>query len=222
MCKGFSMLLLLVCVSCLFPHKAFAQGGGLVIDTPIVASESTKLNLSILVHGIGRSGDSVNPTGSSFSNKDPLHPSRPLVLQILNDSLQVICTLEGTMEYRNTGVFVSTITLPTGISAGKYQLKVRTTGSLWQVISVDQTLLVGQENDLPEASLVVGDSTDDARLDVRDYNLLMQCFATDLKNPTNACDEKKKIAADLTDDGLVNQSDYNLFLREFVTHPSGT
>lgn len=219
--KVIIVIVFFLLVAVIAPAKTFAHEGGLVIDRPVTASESTQLNLTVLIHGIGRSGDSVNPTGSTLSNKNPLHPSRPVVLQLLNESLQVVSTLESTMDFRNEGVFVSTVSLPTDLPAGSYQLKARTKGTLWQWIPVNQTLILGQENNLPEVDLVVGDSTDDGRLDVRDYNTLMLCFMTDTKGPSSACDAKKKEQADITDDGIVNQSDYNLFLREFVTHPSG-
>lgn len=214
----FLTLLLMLGVSLVFPRESLAHSGGLVVERTPTASESTQLHLTLLVHGIGRSGDSVNPTGSTLSNKNPLHPSRPVVLQLLTDSQQVVSTIASTMDFQNDGAFVSTVSFPTDISAGSYQVKVRTTGSLWRSIPVNQTLLLGQENNLPEIDLMVGNTNDDNQLDVRDYNLLMLCF-TDIGGPSVSCFDQRKQAADITDDGMVNQSDYNLFLREFVSHP---
>ena len=62
--------------------------------------------------------------------------------------------------------------------------------------------------------LIAGDSNNDNRLDILDFNLIMDCYS-EYEGP-KACDDEKVIITDLNDDGFVNQTDYNLFVREIT------
>jgi len=98
------------------------------------------------------------------------------------------------------------------VPAGKYSLKVTVDRYLHRIIPGLITLSSNKNNVLPTVSLITGDTNSDNKLDIRDYNMIIDCYS-DYLAPV-ACDESKKAATDLTDDGNVNQFDNNLFDRE--------
>jgi hypothetical protein len=68
--------------------------------------------------------------------------------------------------------------------------------------------------DLRSTQPPIGDINNDNRLDILDYNLLLDCYS-DLLEAKN-CNEEEKQSADLNDDGFVNQVDYNIMVRAFA------
>lgn len=186
--------------------------------TPTNKPITMQLTLDILHHGIGTSGDNTNPTASSLSNKNPLHPVQAANVMVYNAANQLIASSTGQLTYASeSGSFKGTIGLTDPITTGIYTVKVDTERHLTRLIAGIQSLTANQNNQLPTTELVTGDITNDNQLDIRDYNLLLDCYS-DLSTAA-ACNDVKKAASDINDDGPVNQVDYNLFLREISTQP---
>ena len=182
------------------------------------ASSGATLSLTMYLHGIGNSGDNANPNAYSLSNKTPVHTQRPATVWLYDISNNLIATGSGTVTYSSaSGNFVGTVTTDNAVPAGKYSVKVRTDYHLTRLVGGIQTILANQTTQLPSVQMVAGDVNNDNRLDILDYNLLLDCYS-DLSAAPN-CDADKKLMTDLNDDDAVNQFDYNLFLREISTQP---
>lgn len=180
--------------------------------------EGATVALEVLMHGVGNSGDNANPGAFSFSNKNPLTPERTALVELYNINNQLISSGSGKISYSSqSGSFKGSIKTVQPVPPGKYTVKVGSDYHLRRLVPGIQTLVVRQTNNLPTIQMVAGDATIDNRLDIRDYNMLLDCYS-DLR-PAVACNPSKKIATDANDDGNVNQYDYNLFLREISTQP---
>jgi Mg-chelatase subunit ChlD len=176
------------------------------------------LSLNVLLHGIGNSGDNANPTANSLSNKNPLTKERKAVVSLFDVSNNLVATAEGQIVYSSaSGSFKGDVTTSKPVPPGKYSIKVRTDYHLTRLVPGIQTLVAGQKNTLPNVEAVAGDATNNNQLDIRDYNMLLDCYS-DI-SAAIACNDAKKTATDANDDGSVNQFDYNLFLREISTQP---
>jgi hypothetical protein len=181
--------------------------------TPTIPPLATRLTFPLFMHGIGNSGDNANPS-SELSNKDPLHPQRPLTVEIYDVNNQLAASTSGTVTYdTQNGNFVGTITL-NDIPQGSYIVKVKSSGHLRKIVPGIQTIIPEQENVMPETTLVAGDVNGDNLINILDYNLLTGCYSDFL--PAVSCTDTMKELTDLNDDGEVNQIDYNFFLREIT------
>ena len=183
------------------------------IPTNVPTPVSTLLYFTgFKLHGLGIGGDNPNPNSNGTLNI--LRPNRELTVEIYNTSGTLISTIKSGLAYDgpNNGTFDSLVSLPSNISTGNYIIKVQSPYYLKKQIPGFVNLITGQTNNMTSVALIAGDSNQDNRLSVADYNIIMDCYS-DLGNPKN-CDANKKLAADITDDGKVNQDDYNLFLRE--------
>ncbi|MBA3724780.1 MAG: hypothetical protein H0W89_07950, partial [Candidatus Levybacteria bacterium] len=189
------------------------------IPTPTpVTSAKASLALNLLLHGIGSSGDNANPTANSLSNKNPLTKERTAIVSLFDVNNNLVATAEGKITYSSaSGSFQGIATTSATIPTGKYAIKVRTKNHLTRLVTGIQTLTSNQTTTLPAVEVVAGDAKEDNRLDIMDYNLLLDCYS-DLEAST-ACSPEKKLTTDFNDDGSVNQIDYNLFLREISTQP---
>jgi hypothetical protein len=107
--------------------------------------------------------------------------------------------------------------LNVAIPSGNYIIKVKTDQYLRAMLSGIQTLIEGQTKQLPETTMIVGDSTNDNQINILDYNILMGCYSDLLQ--AASCTDENTVFADLNDDGNVNQFDYNLLLRELANQP---
>ena len=184
--------------------------------TPLTSNAT--LSLNVFLHGIGSSGDNANPTANSLSNKTPLTPERKATVSLFDVNNNLISTGSGHISYNSTsGNFIGDVTTTSPVPAGKYQIKINSDYHLTRLVDGIQTITAGQKNAVPAVQLVAGDANNDNRLDIRDYNLLLDCYS-DL-SPAADCTAEKKITTDSNDDGNVNQFDYNLFLREISTQP---
>ncbi|MBI4080183.1 MAG: hypothetical protein HY430_00240 [Candidatus Levybacteria bacterium] len=191
-------------------------------NTPVPLA--TKFAFNLLLHGIGISGDNPNPLPSScqkasfvpalcLSNQNPVHPQKSVTVEVYNSNNQLIVNKTGTITYDNTkGYFVGTIDMGTTLQSGIYNIRVKTDKYLRRLIPGIQNITAGQTNQIPNATLVVGDANNDNALNILDYNALLGCYSDFA--PARSCDAAKKIATDFNDDGNVNQFDYNLFLRD--------
>jgi len=197
--------------------------------TPNPTPATTFLDLTIYQHGIWSSGDNTNPDGS-LSNKNPIHKTIEADLELYNTDNQLIGKGHGPLTYNgmislDTPININTYgnykgiigIYPNTFPSGQYYLKVKTNFHLKRLVPGILTIITGQKNTVPDATLVTGDANNDNRLDILDYNLLLGCYS-DLA-PAISCDANKKTATDFNDDSFVNQFDYNLFLREIATQP---
>jgi hypothetical protein len=72
-------------------------------------------------------------------------------------------------------------------------------------------MIVQGSNTLPKVVLNPGDINNDSRLNILDYNILLDCYGDSLE--AKNCNEEEKQRADLNDDAKVNQIDYNIMVR---------
>ena len=187
--------------------------------TPVPAPQSAKLSLTVLLHGIGNSGDNANPNANSLSNKTPLRPNRQALVEIYDVNNDLTTTGTGTITYSSaSGDFKGDIETEGPVPAGKYTIKVRSDYHLTRLVGGIHTIDANATYAVPSIHLVAGDSDDNNQLDIRDYNMLLDCYS-DLGPAPDCSDPAKKLATDSNDDGKVNQVDYNLFLREISTQP---
>lgn len=181
-------------------------------NTPL--PNSTKFSLTLLLHGIGKGGDNANPT--STGNMTPLRPQRTVTLELIdNETGQTVKTITGTVTYNSAnGNFTGTVDGGTTVPSGQYFIKVKSPSYLRNAPQRTFTITSGQTVTIPTLTLVTADVNNDNRLDILDYNYILDCYSE--LNPARDCsDPNKKTATDITDDGKVNQFDYNLFLREY-------
>ena len=181
------------------------------------------INLAVFLHGIGNSGDNKN-ADSSLSNKNPLTVTKEVTVGLYSklNSNQLIKEAKGMLSYVPvpppgdiqlavlSGYYDGAVTIPS-VPEGEYTFKVKTDKYLQKVypgiVSVDSSIV------LDSIHLVSGDVNNDNKLDILDYNEIMDCYSDAL--PARACsDPTKKAMTDLTDDGKNNHFDYNLFIRE--------
>ncbi len=178
------------------------------------SQNTTKVSVTVLLHGVGKSGDNVNP--NSIGNMNPLHPQRSISLEFTNANGQMIAK-QGTVTFSSTaGNFQGIVDVgppSSGINTGAFTVRILSPQYLSKSFPGIVSLTSGGTAQLPSISLTTGDSNNDNHLSILDYNILLDCFS-DLTAAKNCADANKKTAADLTDDGSVNQFDYNLFLRE--------
>lgn len=178
-----------------------------------------KYSLDVVLHGIGSGGDNANPNANSFSNKTPLHPDLKAFVSIFNASNQLSATAAGEVLYNTTsGSYKGIASTDTEIPDGPYTVRVTVDKHLTRLLPGIQSFTVSSSESaqLPQVAVVAGDITRDNKLDIRDYNILLDCYS-DLAVAPNCADPKKKTDSDLNDDGNVGQFDYNLFLRELST-----
>lgn len=178
-------------------------------------TKNISLNVTVFLHGIGRSGDNVNP--NSIGNLNPTHTSRIAQISIFTPNNTLQQKQQGTITYDKTqGAFTGSITL-TGMPSGQYLFAIKTDGFLEKRIENIVTLVEGQAVNLPSVELINGDITNDNTLNILDYNALVSCFGTAQTNPNYHClypVTTNTSGADINDDQVVDGVDYNLFLRE--------
>ena len=121
---------------------------------------------------------------------------------------------DGLVNYNQpNGNFTGNIDLGNSIPTGIYTVKIKSDQFLNNFVPGIQRILQNQTNILPLTILTSGDINNDNRINVLDYNILIDCFS-DLKPARNCSDHSKKLSSDITDEGDVKKFDYNLFLRE--------
>ena len=185
--------------------------------TPTPTPAITRFALTLLLHGIGNSGDSANETASSLSNQNPKTTTRPVTVDVFTSNpttgqITAVTSKTGTVTFQPaTGNFMGTIAMGTILQNQTYLVKVKTEKYLRRTAGIP-TVTAGTTIQLPQVTLIAGDAFSDNSLDVLDYNLLYGCYSGDA--PARNCTTEQKFQADLNDDGNVNQYDYNLFLRE--------
>lgn len=187
--------------------------------TPIPTPGNTSISVKVLLDGIGNRGDNTNPNASTLSNKNPKHKTKNAVIQVYNIDNKLISSNSGIITYvNNDGNFQGKISLGSSLTSGSYYFKIKTERYLRKLITGIQTITAGKDNVLPVVAQVTGDIDNDNKLNILDYNLLLDCYS-DLAEAVDCKSAYKKNETDINDDGLCNQIDYNLFLREIATQP---
>ncbi len=187
-----------------------------VIKTPNSNSlPSTTFSLNLLLDGIGKAGDNANRQG--LGNFSPYYKQRAIYLAFYNSQNQLITTVQSTITFNPVdGDFIGTASVA-GLAAGNYIVKVKSDRYITSQIAGIINTTPGVTIQLPQTRLIVGDINGDNKINILDYNLLMNCYSDFL--PAKQCTTQNKIFSDLTDDTYVNQLDYNLFIRELTNYP---
>ena len=181
--------------------------------TPTVNGK--RLDLTVLLHCMGNSGDNVNETNASLSNKYPKHPEKTVLVGIYNALNQLVATKTATILYSSpSGNFTGSVNLDSNFPTGNYIVKVKNSTHLQRRVGGIISIGSSQATILPTVTLITGDANNDNVINILDYNMLIGCYSDLLAAPS--CDEQKKLVTDMDDDGNVNQTDYNLFLREIT------
>jgi Dockerin type I domain len=182
-----------------------------ITPVPSINTGFTTLSLNLLLDGIGMAGDRVSP--GTEGNMDPLHPTRSVQVELFDASNNLAASVSGDVTFASaSGSFIGIVDLGQDFASGLYTVKVTTPQYLRAIVPGIQTILSGQDNQLPATSLIAGDINGDNEINIVDYNVLIGCYS-DLLPPVS-CTPANEMLADLNDDGAVNQFDYNLFLRE--------
>ncbi|HUQ85703.1 MAG TPA: VWA domain-containing protein [Candidatus Limnocylindrales bacterium] len=188
-------------------------------DLPESGGNGTGLSLTLFLHGIGNSGDNANPTGISLSNKNPLKKTRPATVQIYDISNKIFATASGTLTYSSaSGNYSGRVQTTTALPSANYNLRVEMDQHLARRIPGTQLIKANIDNPLPDITLVTGDIDNNNKLNILDYNLLLDCYS-DTQPAPSCAENSKKIQSDINDDGPVNGTDYNLFIRELSVQP---
>lgn len=194
--------------------------------TPTENPLRTTFILNLLLHGIGASGDLVNPGGNKYSNKNPIHQERSMNIQLVDENNQTVATKIAPAFYNpDTGVFYSNVIINETLRPGDYVIKVKTDGYLRKLMPGFLTVDPGKKNQTATTFLVAGEINGDNAINMLDYNILYDCGYGNI-NPlpminsssqflSKSCQSHaSKESADLNDNGIVEAGDYNLFIRE--------
>lgn len=183
------------------------------IPTPVINPGDTVLSLTLFLDGVGEAGDRANPSNATLSNKEPHKPQREVTAFVLDSNKQVVANGAGVVSYASaSGNFEGLVGIGQSLVSGDYSIQVKTDRYLQSTASGTATITQGQTNTIPPITLVAGDVNSDNKLDILDYNTLLDCYSDML--PSKNCSDTTKVT-DLNDDGKVNAVDVNLFLREF-------
>lgn len=176
------------------------------------SDEPTTFSVKISLHGIGNSGDSINPTNATLSNKDPDISRRDIFISVFTSANQPLTTKQGSITYNyDTLTYEGSIEMGP-LQSGNYIVKMRTPSYLQKRVPGTIKVVKSTTVVIPAVTLTAGDINNDNKIDVLDYNVLRGCYSELL--PPSFCDDKRLLASDLSNDGSVNLLDYNLFLRE--------
>jgi len=182
-------------------------------NTPTPTPQDTLINMTIGLDGLGSAGDSLNRNGG---NKNPRHPSRSVIVTVLNSVNQSVAQGSGTIQYQTTtGLFTGTVTVGNQLTTGSYFLKISSPGFLPLSIPQPFTIQAGSTFSVSTVFLVNGNINSDTQFDIQDYNELISCYLNQANTPSCLAPITTNSAgADINDDGAVNEFDYNLFVRE--------
>jgi hypothetical protein len=186
-----------------------------VPTTPPV-SGTKSIALTLCPHGIGKCGDNVN--ANSTGTISPKHTLRNITLSILDANSQTVATKLGSIAYNQTTQNYQGTATNMTINPGQYLAKMNMDGCLIKQYPGMVTVGSGTTITLPLLPLTCTDVNNDNKLNILDYNLILNCYGS--KQTTSACTNPPttaSVGADVNDDGVVDQFDYNLFMREFST-----
>ena len=112
-----------------------------LMPTPV----NTRVTMTLFLHNIGNSGDNVNPSLFTTSNKNPLHPNRNISFFVYDANAQLVLQQNSTLNYSSaSGNFTGSIDLGQPLT-GRYSLYVKTDSFLRRLIA-DATLSPSSTN----------------------------------------------------------------------------
>lgn len=152
-----------------FPTRVLPTDGG--------GTGGTQISLSLVLPGIG----SNTQLGQ---NPNPKRPERIAEVSILNSTNQQILSKKGPVKFNpQTNAYEGKILLDTTFRSGAYIVKARVDNTLWRAIPGIQTINAGTTTNLPQATLVTGDTDDgqDNELNLFDYNKLLEAVGSSLE-----------------------------------------
>lgn len=169
--------------------------------TPTIPKTPTLLTISVLLPGIGKSG-----------NSRPNNMERKVFVSLFDTTNKTIgASVSGALGFDPTsGVFKGTVNFGTIVPSGNYTTKIHVDQYLNKIIAANSALIAGVTTTLPQVALITGDINSDNKLDMLDYNMLVGCFGNKINS--DSCGNRK-VDADLNDDGIIDGTDYNLFVR---------
>jgi hypothetical protein len=181
--------------------------------------DSTVIEFTIYLDGIGNIGDSTN-SDSTGSNKDPDLYLKHLKISFYDRTSRLILTKTELLKFNyGEGAYGTDVELEDELPTGDYVIKVKVDGYLQRAFPLKH-IQKGNTIALPVVNLIAGDLNGNNRLDIIDYHILTGCYS-DVLPPTFCYPESNEVIADLSNDGKVNQQDYNLFMREISVHENG-
>ncbi len=184
--------------------------------TPVPGNTVFVFNLGL--DGIGSTGDNSNPSDGNGSNKNPLHKTRNINIQVFDSNNNLAAQKTGSVLYNpSTGKFTGSVDLGSSFETGFYIVKVKSDGYLTKHISGIQNITASQTNQISYINLITGDINNDNILNILDYNIFLSCSVFSSSQSTCNTNSSFKTLSDLNDDGSVDQNDYNLFIREVST-----
>ncbi len=152
--------------------------------------------------------------GGIDGSNTPLHLTRGVTLQLFNSAMQQAATYTGDVTYDSSQKIFTGVIPGTSLSPGLYTIKAIVPGYLHRLYPVPIQYSSATQFTLPELSLTGGDVNGDNRLNIIDYQLIIDCYTGSL----GTCNDSQRQNADLNDDGKVDQIDYNIFLRQLTVH----
>jgi hypothetical protein len=195
-----SFFLLIMVVPLAIVQNAFAQA----IDPAV-------LSVTVFLHGIGASGDSIS-SDSRLSNKDPDAFQKNIAISVYNTSNNLVLIKNDTILYNESkGAYTGEIEMDT-LQSGTYIVKIKVNSHLQKRAGTTIRITRGLTVNIPSVILAAGDINGDNRIDVLDYNILRGCYSNVL--PPTFCDDRRLLLSDISGDDNVDELDYNLFLRE--------
>jgi len=194
----------------------------LVTDTPIPTETpaptptpipGTQFSVTVLIHGVGHGGDNIAP--NSNGNNMPIHIQRTAAVEIYNSNNTLVASPTGVVTFDpHTGTYKGIIDVGRVLPAGPYITKIVIAHHFYKSAVKIVTITSGESNPitLDAVQEVAGDLNGDGKLDIHDFNIILNCIS-DL-GPAKKCTSDGKQAADLNDDGVVDLTDLNLYFRE--------
>jgi len=186
-----------------------SPAGGTGVPVPTGGVGTTKLDIDLVLPGIGARNAKGNP--------NPKHPTRKVTLDIYDTNNKKTSKTEDITYNTKSETFRATITLE-NLTPGYYTIDVSVPSYLKTHIRGIQTLKSGDTpNELPTITLPVGDINGDGAIDAVDYQILVNCGYGSLNPPEPVSASCQN--ADLDDDGKVDEIDYNWFIRSLLAQP---
>jgi hypothetical protein len=192
--------------------------GPIPTDTPAPTATpvpGTQFAIIVLLHGVGHGGDNVAP--NSNGNDRPIHIQRTAALQIYDSNNTLVASPTGVVTFDPlTGTYKGIIDVGRVLPPGAYITKIIVAYHLNKSAVKIVTITAGEANPiaLDAVSEVAGDLNGDGKLNIEDFNIMLNCVS-DL-GPAKQCTPDEKDAADVNDDGVVDLADLNLYFREIA------
>ena len=177
--------------------------------TPTTPSAgSSSLSLDLKLGAIGGAGE----------NHNPKTPNRQISVQAFNSFTDqpVGDPKTGQVTYQSTtGRFTGIVNVG-ALQPGNYYFKIKTDRYLKKKTSLITVTANKTSYDIPQLALAPGDINGDNKIDILDYNTIVNCFVNNDGTTPSTCGNDK-LNADLDDNGVVDGVDYNIFIANLST-----